>query len=77
MGVMGLIFENISRLCRNRNISVAALEKALGFGNATIGRWKTSSPSIDKLKKVADFFSVSVDELIADSGEGGEPNVAC
>ena len=62
-----MIFENISRLCRDRKVSVAALERELGFGNATIRGWKVSSPSVDKLKKVADFFGVTVDSLIQEA----------
>lgn len=62
-----MIYENIVFLCKKRNLSIAKLEQETGLGNATIRNWKTSSPSVDKLKRVADFLEVTVDSLIADS----------
>ena len=38
------------------------------MGNGTVRGWKTSSPSIENLKKVADYFGITVDELISDVG---------
>jgi transcriptional regulator with XRE-family HTH domain len=63
-----LIYTNISNLCKARGISIAKLEKEMGFGNATIRGWVTSSPTVEKLKAVADYFSVTVDELLSDQG---------
>lgn len=65
-----MIYANISNLCRDRGISISRLEKEMGFGNATIRGWATSSPTVEKLKAVADYFQVTVDELIRD--EEGE-----
>lgn len=61
-----LIYENIVSLCKAKNISIAKLEKEIGLGNATIRTWKTSSPSVDRIKLVADYFGVSVDSLISE-----------
>ena len=47
-------------------MSVAKLESELGFGNCTIVKWEHSSPSVDRLKKVADYFGVTVDRLLAE-----------
>lgn len=55
---------NIKRLCAAQGISVRQLEIALGYTNGIIGRWDTNRPSIDRVKTVADFFGVTVDELI-------------
>ena len=60
-----MIYKNIVRLCKERNISVSKLEKEIGLGNATIRTWRTSSPSVDRLKLVADYFNVTMDELIS------------
>ena len=57
------IVERIRQLCSQNNISIAALEGQLNFGNGTIGRWNTASPTIERLGKVADYFGVSVDYL--------------
>lgn len=63
------LFKRIKALCKLNKISIASLEKALGFGNGTIGRWgKGSSPTVENLKRVADFFGVTVDFLIKEDG---------
>lgn len=64
-----MIYENITALCKENGISVSALEKALGFGNATIRGWANSDPGAAKLKKVADHFGVTVDSLFTDNTE--------
>ena len=60
-----MIYANISRLCKNRGISIAKLERETGLGNATIRNWNTSSPTVDRLKVVADYFEVTVDALLS------------
>ena len=59
-----MLLENIIRLCKKRGISIAKLEREVGIGNGTIGKWGKSSPTVDSLKKVADHFGVSVDALL-------------
>lgn len=59
-----MIVSNIQALCKRKNISVPQLERHLGFGSGTIYRWRASSPTVDKLIKVADFFNVTVNYLI-------------
>lgn len=59
-----MIVKNIKKLCSTTGTSLSALEKTLNFGNSTIAKWEEHSPSVDKLKKVADYFGVTVDELL-------------
>lgn len=59
-----MIFDAVKKLCDDKHISITKLEKVLGFGNGTISSWKKSSPSIDKLQAVANFFNVSVEALL-------------
>ena len=61
-----MIYENVMTLCKERGISVAALERACNIGNATIKGWKEGNPRIDTLKKVADYFGVTVEFLMED-----------
>jgi len=63
-----MIFENIQRLCEARGITIGALERSCGLGNATIRGWETSNPRVDRLKIVADYFGVTVDALITGTG---------
>ena len=60
-------YERIESLRKAHRISQGALEKELGFSNGSISKWKTSMPTPERLKKLADFFEVSVDYLV--SGE--------
>lgn len=61
-----MIYENVLRLCRERKVSIHQLEVRCGIGNGTIGGWKTygSIPRADTVKKIADYFGVSTDELL-------------
>lgn len=54
----------IKDLAVKKKISVAELERTLGFGNGSISKWNKQSPSVDKLNKVADYFDVSIDYLL-------------
>ena len=64
-----MIYENIVRLCQERHISIARLERECEFGNATVRGWAVSSPTLAKVQKVAEYFGVSVDDLIKKGGE--------
>ena len=62
------LYERIKELCCKKQITIARLEADLGFGNPSIKKWeKVSSPSVDKIIKVASYFDVSVDYLLGRS----------
>lgn len=61
-----MLVETIKMLCRAHGISVPKLEDKLGFGGGTISKWSKSSPSVDKLQKIAEYFQVTVDDLLID-----------
>lgn len=57
-----ITYEVISKLCNDRNITIAALEKELSFSNGSIGKLKNGgSMSFKRLQMVANYFDVSVD----------------
>lgn len=58
------LYDRLKELCDKSSIKPANLEKILNFGNGTLSRWGKSSPSIDKVQKVADYFNVSIDYLV-------------
>lgn len=58
------LYERIKELAANKKISIRQLEEALKFGNGTINRWRSNTPGVDKIQKVADYFDVSVDYLL-------------
>ena len=60
-----LISERIKEICKSRGISVSKIEKELGFGNGTIGKWGKSgrTPTYDRIYAVAEYLGVPVSEL--------------
>lgn len=61
-----MLFDNVVALCKQRNITIARLESETGLGNATVRGWVKSVPNLGTLKKVADYFNVSIDDLLSD-----------
>ena len=58
------IYRNIQDLCAERKISVSALETELHFSRGSIYKWDTNTPSVEKVKKIAEFFNVPIEEVI-------------
>ncbi|ECP0927322.1 helix-turn-helix transcriptional regulator, partial [Listeria monocytogenes] len=58
------VYEIVKILCKENNISLSELEKKLGLTRNTLYKWKTQSPSIERLLLVANYFNVSVDFLV-------------
>ncbi len=63
------LYERIESLRKSKKISQGNLEKELGFSNGSISKWKNSTPTPERLQKLAEYFGVSVDWLMA----GEEP----
>ncbi|WP_368652401.1 helix-turn-helix domain-containing protein [Ornithinibacillus sp. 4-3] len=60
---MGLV-EKIKLLCNEKNVTFAEVERKVGISNGQIRRWDNSSPKIENVQKVADYFDVSTDYLL-------------
>ena len=60
---MGL-YEQIRDIAKSKGYSVNRLEKELGFSNGSISKWRNSTPTYERLQKVADYFGVSVEYLM-------------
>lgn len=59
-----MLLARIKAKCEEKNMSIAALEKAAGIANATIRTWDRSNPRIDTLQKVAAALGCSINDLI-------------
>lgn len=57
--------ENMTKYSKPR----ASILKRKKLCNATIRGWVSSSPTVERLKAVADYFGVTVDELLSESKE--------
>lgn len=65
---MGIFYDNFVRLCAVKNVSESGAAQAIGLSNAAANGWKNGKmPSGTTRVKLADFFNVTVEELM---GEG-------
>lgn len=58
------IIESIKNMCKNNNITVTKLEETLGMSQGLIGRWTKSDPSLSKIVDIAEYFHVSLDDVV-------------
>ena len=54
----------IKALAKSRGLSILQVEEQCGIGRKSIYGWDSNTPAVDKVKRVADFFGVSIEELL-------------
>lgn len=59
-----MIVKNIAYLCERNNISLRKLAEELKFSASGVSRWDDSSPSADKVLKIARRFNTTVEALL-------------
>ncbi len=61
--------ENLKLYLARKNVTAAELSRATGISKTTISSWTAGAPpkNLDQVKRVADFFEISVDELVFNS----------
>lgn len=70
---MFFTFEKIKELADKQGISLNKLEEKLGFSRNTIYNMKKSTPNVERVSMIADYFNVSTDYLL---GRTDNPAVA-
>lgn len=58
--------ERIQELCKKKKVSMNKVETDLGFGKGYISKLGKSTPNIAKIRQIAEYFQVSVNDLICD-----------
>ncbi len=62
-----MFYDNFARLCAEAGKSPTAVTKDLGFSTADASHWKNGkSPTAKTLQKIADYFGVTVNDLLTD-----------
>lgn len=61
------MYEIIKNLCKKKGISIYALEKELNLSSGSVCKWEKSTPRIDTLQKIADYFGVSITYFLEDN----------
>ena len=62
--VVNIIYERIKDACQKKGMSVSLLEKEMDFSNGSICKWNENEPGIRKVQKVADYFGITIEELL-------------
>lgn len=67
------MYKIFEELCVKNGVTPYKVSKATGIATSTLSDWKNgiSTPKQDKLKKIADYFKVSLDYILT----GKEPQV--
>lgn len=58
------IYTRVAEMASERGVSLAKVERDVDLGNGTIGKWRTMSPKLETVAKVAEYFGVTIDELV-------------
>lgn len=59
-----MIYEKVKQLADEKGLAISALENEAQLSNGAISKWRTSSPSIDNLLRVAKVLDVDINELV-------------
>ena len=65
------LLDRVKQLCKGKGITLSGMEKEIEISNGAASKWAKSTPSGEILKKVADYFGVSIDYLLT----GKEPEL--
>ena len=70
-----MLSETICTLRRKNGLSQEQLAEKLGVSRQTVSKWETgaSTPELDKLRALSEFFRVSMDELTGSPPPEGKP----
>lgn len=60
------MYKKFEELLAKNNVTAYQVAKTTGVATATLTEWKkgTYTPKVDKLKKIADYFGVAIEEFL-------------
>ena len=58
------LYTNVRRICQERQISIAQLEREAGLGNGVVRKWTHTSPTLRTVFAVTDYLGVTLDDLL-------------
>ena len=56
--------DRVKTLCKNKGVSQRKMEQDIGISNGASSKWVSSSPSIEILQKLSNYFEVSLNYLM-------------
>lgn len=68
----------IEKLCDEKNITIAKMLRDLDLASSIFNKWKFrgSFPSIETVKKIAEYFDASIDYLVSEQKEIFSPQLS-
>jgi len=66
-----VFYDIFAELCKKSDISPSRAALEIGLSKSSVSSWKNSGvrPRFETLKKISDYFGVSVDTLVGDARE--------
>lgn len=67
------MYEKFAELLVKYNKTAYQVSKETGIAQSVLSDWKNgrSKPKADKLKRIADYFGVTIDDLLTDTQDDG------
>lgn len=70
-----MFWDNFARLCEEKGMKPTPAAAEMGFPSASVVKWKKGTiPRGTTLQKIADYFNVTVNDLLADPGDTPSPS---
>ncbi len=69
-----MVYEQIKRRAEQKGITIAEVARRAKVEPTLIGKWRKSSPSVEKAKRIADALECTVDDLISDDMPEDQPD---
>lgn len=65
------MYEKFEKLLKEQKTTIYRVSKETGIPDSTLYEWKSGKyiPKIDKLKKIADYFNVSINYFLEEGAE--------
>ena len=60
------LVQKIIQLCKEQGKTIVDVERECSIGTRSIYRWDDNMPSVDKVKRVADYLNTTIDNLVED-----------
>ena len=62
-----MFYETVNKLCKERKTTITRMSEEIGLSNAAATSWKKGSvPKLSTIKKISEYFGVSVEYLMGE-----------
>lgn len=59
-----MIYSKIKELAKEKGVTIQQMERDLSLPERNVCKWNDSLPRVDTLKRVADYFGVSIEYFL-------------